>query len=218
MIFSKTPEIIDLVADYGKSVNNAFKSLIVFLIFIPIFTALSVVFYNMEKFCLALYAGAFGFFFFTLAFYYILFTSGASSINKESIHKIQIKRRLNYIVLVISYIEFGRLKRRGVILEKQQVEPMKNILLSEKLIENSNISLKENKGMKIGIIVFAGLFFTIPSLLNLRNGVAKSQDMMMYYGFYMMILSIIAISIMVIRFLKLSFNKNNKPLTRHHKP
>ncbi|MDW5288773.1 helix-turn-helix domain-containing protein [Formosa sp. PL04] len=217
LVFSKTPEIEDLVGDYGKSVNNAFKSLMVFLVFIPIFTALAVVFYNMEKFGLALYVGSFGLFFLTLAFYYMLFTSGSSSINKESIHKIKIKRRLNYTVLEISYNEFGRFKKRGLIFEKHQVEPMKNVLLSQKLIEKSDISLKGNKGMRVGIIVFMGLFCIIPSLLNLKSGEDKSLNIMMYYGFYVIILCIIVISIMVIRFLKPSFNKNNKPLTRAHK-
>lgn len=217
LIFSKTPEIKDLVEDYGKSVNSAFKSLMVFLVFIPIFTALSVVFYNMEKLSLALYAGSVGLFFLTLAFYSILFSSGSSAINKETIHKIKIKRRLNYIVLVISYTEYGRFKKRGLIFEKQQLETMKNVLLAEKLIEKSDISLKENKRMRIGIIVFMGLFLTMPSLLNLANGLDKSLDMMMYYGYYFIILCVIVISIMVIRFLKPSFNKHNKSLTRAHK-
>jgi len=217
LIFSKTPEIKDLVGDYGKSVNNAFKSLMVFLVFIPIFTALAVVFYNMEKMGLAIYAGAFGLSFLTLAFYYMLFTTGSSSINRASIHKIKIIRRMNYIVLFISYTEFGRIKQRGLIFEKNQVETMKSVLLSEKLIEKSDISLKENKGMRIGTIVFIGLFFTIPSLLNNKNAEDNSLDMMMYYGLYFIILCIIVISIMIIRFLKPSLLRNNKPLTRAHK-
>lgn len=216
LIFSKTSEIKDLVGDYSKSLNNAFKSLMVFFIFIPIFTALAVVFYNMGKLGLALYAGSGGLFFLTLAFYSMLFTSGSSSINKERIHKIKIKRRLNYIVLVIFHTEFGRLKKRGLIFEKHQLEPMKNVLLSEKLIEKSDISLKENKGMRIGIIVFCGLFFSLPYLLTIINVEDKKNDMMMYYGFYFIILCSIVISIMVIRFFKPLYHKN-KPLTHAQK-
>ena len=47
LVFTQTPEIGDLVEDYAKSVNNVFKTLMVFFIAIPVFTALSIVFYNM---------------------------------------------------------------------------------------------------------------------------------------------------------------------------
>lgn len=214
LIFSKTPEITDLVEDYGKSVNNAFKSLMVFLVAIPIFTALAIVFYNMGKLGLSLYVGAMGFLFLTVAFYIMLFTSGSSLINKENIHKIKLQKRLNYIVLVISFTEFGRLKKRALIFEKDQVDTIKNILLSEKLIEKSDISLKSNR---ISIIINIVFFITFPFLLTLIIGVDKIQDKHMFYGYYFTILSIIVISIMVIKFLKPLFYKNNKPLIQTHK-
>ena len=38
LVISKGPEIKDLLEDYGKNVNNIFKSLLVFLVYIPLFT------------------------------------------------------------------------------------------------------------------------------------------------------------------------------------
>ena len=80
LVISKTETINDLLEDYGKSVNNVFKTLMVFFIGIPIFTTLTVIFYNMGKTGLAINAGAFAFMFLVVAFYSILFTSGSSII------------------------------------------------------------------------------------------------------------------------------------------
>jgi transcriptional regulator with XRE-family HTH domain len=92
LIITKTEEIKDLVEDYGESVNNVFKTLMVFFIFIPIFTTLTVVFYNIEKMGLAIYSGAMAFCFLVVAFYTILFTSGSSIIKMENITIVRMKK------------------------------------------------------------------------------------------------------------------------------
>ena len=56
IVLTKTPEIKDLVADYAKSINDFFKTLMVFFIGIPIFTALSVIMYYEGKLGLSLNA------------------------------------------------------------------------------------------------------------------------------------------------------------------
>ena len=74
-----------------------FKTLMVYFIGIPIFTILAFVgYYIIENIGLALYASAFAFLFFVLAFYSILFTSGSSLIKKENITKIIIKKTLYF--------------------------------------------------------------------------------------------------------------------------
>jgi hypothetical protein len=57
IVISKTPEIEDLVTDYSKSINDFYKTLMVFYIFIPVFTALSVVFYYIGNYGLSIYTG-----------------------------------------------------------------------------------------------------------------------------------------------------------------
>jgi len=166
LVISKTSEIKDLVEDYGKSVNNVFKTLMVFYIAIPIFTILAVVMYYIGKVGLVIYAGSFALMFLVLAFYTLLFTSGKSLIKRESISKITIKKAVPYTAVVISYKESGRLKERSLLLEKNQIDTMKDSLLSENLIEENNIKLKvslfgfQNFSLVLtSIILFYILFF-----------------------------------------------------------
>ena len=177
LVISKTKEIKDLVDDYGNSVNNAFKTLMVFFIGIPIFTTLAVIFYNLEKIGLAIFAVSFALLFLVVAFYTILFTSGSSLIKMENITKIIIQKKSLYNVVVIFHRESGRLKERGLILEKNQVDTMKESLLSEKLIEENNIKLKvsmfssQNITTALIIIVMSYLFIF-----------KKTHQMGYYYG------------------------------------
>jgi transcriptional regulator with XRE-family HTH domain len=194
LVISKTPELNDLVEDYGKSVNNVFKTLMVFFIGIPIFTALTVIFYNLGKTELAIYAGSVAFFFLVVAFYTILFTSGTSIIKREIISKIVIKKALHYTSVVISYRESGRLKERGLLLEKDQIDTMKDSLLSEKLIEENNIKLKTNMFSLQNIILaltmiipFFGMFFK------------KIDQTMFYYGAIVIFVSVSLIIKMMLR-------------------
>ncbi len=213
-VFTKTPEIKNLVEDYAKSVNNVFKSLMVFFVFIPIFTTLAVILYNMEMLGLAIYSGSFAFFFVTMAFYSMLFTSGSSLIKMDHIYKIKIQKRLFNNVVAILHKESGRLKTRYLILEENQVETVKDVLLSEKLIEEKDIPLKRKKISRVTIIALISLFFIGLNLMQFKIGAGNKKYIMMNYGLYMLLLSAIVITIMVIRFYKSSYYKNNKPITR----
>lgn len=160
LVITKSECIDDLLDDYGKSVNNMFKTLMVYFIGIPIFTILAFVgYYIIENIGLALYASAFAFLFFVLAFYSILFTSGSSLIKKENITKIIIKKTLYFTTVVIIHVESGRLKERNLILKNDQIEMMKDTLLSEKLIEEKDIKLKT------GIFSFQTLNLALPWII-----------------------------------------------------
>ena len=173
LIISTSPEINNLVEDYRKSVNNVFKTIMLFLIFIPIFTILAVIFYNMGKPELLLQAGGFAFLFLTVAFYSILFTSGSSLIKMEHIYKIQIQKSTFHNAVVIYHKESSRLKTRALILEKDQVDTMKDILFSEKLIEEKDIKLKRNTRFYIlvSFIAVIVLFSIIPRSLTYNTNI-----------------------------------------------
>ena len=94
LVISKGPEIKDLLEDYGKNVNNLFKSLLVFLVGIPLFTVLSFILYNRGIIGSAIFSGSIAFFYLVLAIKSILFISNTSIIKVEDIRKIKIKRSL----------------------------------------------------------------------------------------------------------------------------
>jgi len=197
LIISKTPEFYDLVGDYGKSVNNVFKTLMVFFIFIPIFTALTVIFYNIGKTGLAIYAGSGAFLFLVVAFYTILITSGTSLIKRENISKIMIKKALHYTSVVISYRESGRLKERGVLLEKDQIDTMKDSLLSEKLIEENNIKLKTSMFSLHNIILALTMIIFLFGIIFM-----KIDQMMFYNGAIIVFSSVPLIIKMILRLIR----------------
>lgn len=178
LVITKSECIDDLLDDYGKSVNNMFKTLMVFFVGIPIFTILAFVgYFIIENIGIALYASAFSFLLFVLAFYSILFTSGLSLIKKEDITKLIIKKTLFFTTVAIIHVESGRLKERNLILENDQIEMMKDVLLSEKLIEEKDIKLK------IGIFSFQILNFALPWFIFIFVMIYKKFDqMMIYYG------------------------------------
>ena len=144
LVISKGPEIKDLFEDYGKNVNNLFKSLLVFLVGIPLFTVLSFILYNRGIIGSAIFSGSIAFFYLVLAIKSILFISNTSIIKVEDIRKIKIKRSLFQNVLLIFHKDSGRIKRRGLVLTKEQVENMKNSLVAERLIKEKDIELKIN--------------------------------------------------------------------------
>jgi len=177
LVISKTESINDLLEDYGKSVNNVFKTLMVFFIGIPIFSTLAFIGYNIGNFGLAIYAGAFAFMFLVVAFYSILFTSGSSLIKMENVSKIMIKKTFYFTTVVILHRESGRLKERALILEKDQIEIMKDSLLLENLIDENNIKLKTNlfSLQKIILAISMLIFFFVMVF-------KKADQMMLYYG------------------------------------
>jgi len=192
LVISKTSQINDLVDDYGKSVNNVFKTLMVLFIGIPIFTTLAVVFYNLGKTGLAVYAGAFAFFFLVVAFYTILFTSGSSLIKMENISKISIKKALYQTAVVILCRESGRLKERSLLLEKDQIDTMKESLFSENLIEENNIKLKSSMFSLQNII-------SVLSISIIFFFFKKADQMMFCYAAIFLFISVALIIKMILR-------------------
>lgn len=193
LVISKAPEIKDLVEDYSNSVNNVFKTLMVFFIGIPIFTTLAVIFYNLGKTDLALYVGSFALLFLVVAFNTILFTSGSSLIRIENISKIRIKRKLYHNVVVIFHRESGRLKERYLILKKNQFDTMKNCLLSEKLIEEKDINLKDYNGW---IIIFITALVII---VTLYSNYRYNNITMYYYGALILFLVAVLLIKMILK-------------------
>jgi transcriptional regulator with XRE-family HTH domain len=203
LVITKSECIDDLLDDYGKSVNNVFKTLMVFFIGIPIFTILAFVsYYIIGNIGLALYAGAFAFLFLVLAFYSILFTSGSSLIKKENITKIIIKKTLYFTTVVIVHRESGRLKERTLILEKDQIEIMKDCLLSEKLIEVDDIKLKTGLfSFQTISLAFLGIVFFYVMMFK------KIDQMMIFYGGAFLFGSFLLISKMIQRSINISGRK-----------
>lgn len=204
LLLTKTKEVSDLVEDYSKSVNNVFKTLMVFFAFIPVFTTLSVVFYNMEKTGLAIYCGAFAFTFLVVAFYTILFTSGTSFIKLENVTRIRIQNKFFNTVVLISHRDSGRLKVRALVLEKNQVETMKKSLVSEKLMQEKDIKLKGNKK-------HIYLFFIVALLIGGSGQFSmlffKDVDPMMINGFIMLFISILCLINMIYKLMNPLFRK-----------
>lgn len=197
----KTLEINDLVEDYGRSVNDVFKTLMVFFISIPIFTSLTVIFYNLGMTGLTIYAGAFAFAFLMVAFYTILFTSGSSLIKMENISKIMIRKDLFYHVVVIFHKESGRIKARGMVLEENQVDATKDSLLSEKLIEEKNIKLKGNK-VSIRTVIMA-LVSIVPFYMLIFHKVNPA----MVYGIIVLFASVVLLIKMILKLINPLYNK-----------
>ena len=123
IVITSTPEIEDLVTDYGKSINHFLKSLMVFIIFIPIFTFLSVVMYYEGHPEVSVYSAAFALLFLFVAFFSILFTTGAPKIFRDKISSVKFRLRFN--IVEIKFKEFGLTKRRNIALSKDQVEKEK---------------------------------------------------------------------------------------------
>ena len=201
IVITKTPQIEDLVTDYAKSINDFFKTLMAFFIFIPVFTALSVVFYYIGNYGLSIYMGGGALVFLFLAFYSILFTSGSPVIYRNKIVKIQFKKTLLINSIVIHYKDFGRIKKRGIPLTNKQVEidTALEILLSEKLIEEKNI---EYKGKLIELYSYAlSIILSIPlsylflygNIINLQQG-TKEGEAIKLIGIYLIIICTIILT------------------------
>jgi len=192
LLITKTEEINDLVEDFGKSVNNMFKSLMVIFISIPIFTTLSVIFYNIDMKGLAIFSGSFAFCFLDVAFYTMLFTSGSSEIKIGNITLIRIQKKLRNYVVLISHKESGRLKVRALVLKENQVDIMRNTLISEKLMEEKNIKMKGTNDYNYLFLI--AVFFISSQFSKLF---LKGVDPVMINGFIILFVSILfLISIM----------------------
>lgn len=201
IIICKTPEIEDLVTDYAKSINDFFKTLMAFFIFVPIFTALSVIFYYIGNCGISIYIGGFALFFLLMAFYSILFTSGSPLIYRDKIVTIQFKRTLLFNSVVIKYKDFGRIKKRGILFTNNQVEidTAIEILLSEKLIEEKNIEYKgkliELYSYALSAILSIPLFylFLYGKMINISQG-TKEGHAINLIGIYLIIICTIVLT------------------------
>ncbi len=164
IVLTKSPEIKDLVADYTKSINYFFKTLMVFFISIPIFTALSVFMYYDGKLGISLFSGAFAFFFLVMSFYSMLFTSGTSVIKTHTIIKIKFKKKL-FNIIEIKYNDSGRVKRRGLIIENDKIDSTLNLLKQEGLIKEKDIDYNYGKIKHYSYIVSFVLIFILIQIL-----------------------------------------------------
>jgi hypothetical protein len=212
IVISKTPEVEDLVADYSKSINDFFKSLMVFLVFIPLFTVLSAVLYINDLYGTSIYAGAFALFFLSMAFYLMLFTSGSPVIYKDKIVKVKFKKTLLFNVVEIKYKDFGRIKKRGLLLTNDQIGKALEILLAEELIEERNI---EYNGKKIELFsyifmaIFGVLFYLFMDEYLIKIPGDKGLAIMTQYGFLIIIVAMFMFSL-IIRNLASSYYRNIK--------
>lgn len=204
LVITRTPEIVDLVEDYAKSVNNVYAQLMAFFVIIPIFSALSVVTYNMGNWGVAIYSEAITLFFITLAFNTMFFISGSPLIKRVNISKIKIQERLFNTLVVIYYKEFGRQKKRHLILEKEQVGSVSELLLSQNLIEDKKI----DSAYIYDLIPYLTTFScTFPMFTFIGKGANSNiQSMMTYYGCLMLGL----VLFLLIRMIKTRFNTYHK--------
>jgi transcriptional regulator with XRE-family HTH domain len=186
LIFSKTPEI-NLVEDYTKSIGYCFRTLMVFFVFIPLFLILAFVFYNIQRMDLVVMSASVSFFFLIMAFNTMLFASGTPVIDIQTIRSIKIKKiLLKFMAVEILFIESGRIKERGLILEKDQVDVMIERILVEKLITEDDIKINKKIDKYKPLFIF--LMIVIFSILCNYTGNAKLVQY--FYGLYFFVLSL----------------------------
>lgn len=146
LVFSKTSEI-NLVVDYGKSVNYIFRVLIVMTISVFLFTTSGVLSYNVGDTVWGFTSGVFAFLYIIRVLDTMLFSSRAPVVNVVDIIDVKIEDKLFYNVVNISIRESGRVKQREVVLKKDQEKLIIDILLAENLLDKKDIkiNLKSNK-------------------------------------------------------------------------
>ncbi len=165
LLITKTPNIDNLVEDYRTFTNYFFRTLAVFFIFIPILALFMMFAYNKGMWGLAIFSGTMALAFLSIAFHSMLFTSGTSYIKMKDVKKIQVLKQFFFNSIVIKIKEDGRIKTRGLMIDKKQLDTTINTLLSEGLIEQKNIKTK--KYFDYGSIVFIIVFPIITNLANL---------------------------------------------------
>ncbi|MBF4470764.1 MULTISPECIES: helix-turn-helix domain-containing protein [Flavobacterium] len=166
LVFSKTPDI-NLVADYSKSVTYVFRTLMVFLISIPLFTAMGIYFYTISNIPMAIYGTTFAFMFLTAALNIMLFSSGSPVVSFANITSIKVNSKMSQNILSISFMESGRIKQRGMILEKDQVQPMMDVLLTWNIFDKKDMEM--NKKPQILKVIFFCLYILTSSLFVFYN-------------------------------------------------
>jgi transcriptional regulator with XRE-family HTH domain len=159
LIISTTDKIIDSVGDYEKSVSNIFKTLIVFIVFIPIFAVLATVFYNSQPH-LSFYAGGSALFFLSMAIYTTMFTSGSPVIYRSSIKRVRLLNTIMGNAIYIDYLDKWRFKKRALLVTKDEIEGLKQTLLEENLSNNNDFKTDRKTIGYGGGIIFIAIFIT----------------------------------------------------------
>lgn len=193
LIFSTTDKIIDSVGDYEKSVSNIFKTLIVFIVSIPIFSVLATVFYNSHPH-ISFYAGGVALFFLSMAIYTILFTSGSPVIYRSSIKRVRLQNTIMGNAIYIDYLDKWRFKKRALLVTKDEIEGLKQTLLEENLSNNNDFKTDRKTIGYGGGIIFIAIFITFFSK-SLFDNIAISG--MWVYGTITIALSGFILSLIV---------------------
>ena len=206
LVFTKTGNVNDIVVDYGKSPYSISKNLMLLFVMVPLFTALAVLTYNRGRIDSAIFVGSFAFFYLVLSFRTLLFFSETSSIKLQNVTQIKIRKTLFQSVVVISHIEAGRLKEQFLPLRKNQLEEMKDALLSEKLIDKKDIEIK-------GLRLFAGIIFVIifPLVMSwVLSFFNKAYSHNTYMGIIFLLMSAVLLIRMIFQSHPSLFSKHTK--------
>ena len=202
LVVTKTGNVNDLDADYGKSQYSISNNLMLLLVMVPLFTAISVFTYYRHMIDSAIFSGAFAFFYLISSFRTLLFISETSSIKLQDITKIKIRKNIFQCVVVISHIESGRLKEQFIPLRKDQFELMKDSLLSENLIDEKDIV----RGHRLfaGIVVVIIFPLVMSWILSLFN---KEYSFETYIGILFLLMSAELLIRMIFQSHKTLFSK-----------
>ena len=93
---------------------------------------------------------------------------------------------------MIKYTDFGRIKKRGILLTNNQIDVALEILLTEKLIEDKNIEYKgkliELYSYALSIILSIPLYYLYGKIIDLHQG-TKEGGGIIQSGFFIIIIS-----------------------------
>lgn len=126
-----------------------------------------------------------------MAFFTMLFTSGKPVINIDSITEIKIKNNLFQSMIEISFIESGHIKTRGMVIEKDQMDNIVSVFLSEQLIEEKDS--KANKKVSKRTIIVLLFIFVFYSFYKSNNPNVK----MYFHGVIFTILTLLIVIKMI---------------------
>ncbi len=175
LLITRTPKINNLVEDYRTFTNYFFRTLAVFFVFIPIFIIVAIFMYYKNLKGVAFFSGAMALIYLVMAFYGMLFSSGTSYIKMKDVRKIEVLKRGFYNTIAIYLEENKRIKIRGLMFGKKQLDTIINTLLSEKLIDEKDI--KNENYINYGIIGLAITTYIIAVLFNINSHLINTITM-----------------------------------------
>lgn len=194
LIFSKTPEV-NLVEDYRISVDVLRRASMMFFIQIIIALITAFVFYNKHKMDMALLTVSFALLVFTILFYVMFFNSNTHVIDIQTIIAIKIRKNLiDGTGVEIYYLESGRIKVRGLLLYKDQVDLMIKKALAEKLIILNDVKISTRLSFLRTLVLFLTPAVALQAIIF--SQVLKSPQY--YQSAFFFILSLL----MIIKMLK----------------